>query len=85
MTKNTLTNNNRYVISDHKLADHIVSTQPDLPLLKFGSVSLHEEHIEDLVALMDVLRSMPDDHPLAELKQQMQTRKAFNRLEDSAQ
>lgn len=62
-----------------------VDTNKEPHALRLGSTVVTEEDLEDLVTLMDVLKNMPDDHPLAELKQQMRTHKAFKKLEGHTQ
>lgn len=67
------------VMLDNADAYNISTMEPYA--VRVGSTVVTEEDLEDLLTLIDVLKNMPDDHPLSELKQQMHTHKAFKKLE----
>lgn len=51
--------------------------------VKIGDTVVQEEDLQDMLLLVQVIRGIPDNHPLAELKRDLQTRKAFAALGDT--
>lgn len=71
------------VMLDNADAYNISTMEPYA--VRVGSTVVTEQDLEDLLTLMEVLKNMPDDHPLAELKHLMRTHKAFKKLKGHTQ